>query len=131
MTTRITGRIETGQGVGATFIRADWALGIFRDAYDIDPFPGTLNVKADAACVEAWQAAVAQGRLFDAPDPSWCAARCLRARIHFQTHEAAVVIVVPLVENYPKDQIELVASTGLREWLEVRDGDPVILSLDF
>jgi riboflavin kinase len=128
---RIFGKIETGQGVGAGFTRTDWALGVFRDAYGIDPFPGTLNVRADAASVAAWQSAAAQGQLFKAPDPAWCDARCLRAKILHQTHYAAVVIVLPLVEGYPQDQIELVAVMNLREWLEARDGDTVTLDLDF
>ncbi len=129
--TRISGKIETGQGVGAGFTRTDWALGVFRDAYGIDPFPGTLNVRADPASVAAWQSAAAQGQLFKAPDPSWCDARCLRAKILHQTHFAAVVIVVPMVESYPQDQIELVAGMNLREWLEALDGDSVTLDLEF
>jgi len=128
---RISGKIETGQGVGAGFTRTDWALGVFRDAYGIDPFPGTLNVRADPASVAAWQSAAAQGQLFKAPDPAWCDARCLRAKILHQTHFAAVVIVVPMVESYPQDQIELVAGMNLREWLEAMDGDSVTLDLEF
>lgn len=129
--TRISGKIETGQGVGAGFTRTDWALGVFRDAYGIDPFPGTLNVRADSASIAAWQSAAAQGQLFKAPDPAWCDARCLRAKILHQTHFAAVVIVVPMVESYPQDQIELVAGMNLREWLEALDGDSVTLDLEF
>jgi len=129
--TRISGKIETGQGVGAGFTRTDWALGVFREAYGVDPFPGTLNVRADTLSVAAWQSAAAQGQLFKAPDPAWCDARCLRAKILHQTHFAAVVIVVPLVESYPQDQIELVAGMNLREWLEARDGDSVTLDLEF
>jgi riboflavin kinase len=129
--TRISGKIETGQGIGAGFTRTDWALGVFREAYGIDPFPGTLNVRADAASVAAWQSAAAQGQLFKAPDPAWCDARCLRAKILHQTHFAAVVIVLPLVESYPHDQIELVAAMNLRDWLEARDGDSVTLDLEF
>jgi riboflavin kinase len=128
--TRISGKIETGQGVGAGFTRTDWALNVFREAYDIDPFPGTLNVRADAASIEAWRAAAAQGRLFKAPDPAWCDARCLRAKIIHQTHVASAVIVLPMVDSYPIDQIELVAATRLREWLEVRDGDQIALELE-
>jgi len=129
--TRISGKIETGQGIGAGFTRTDWALGVFREAYGIDPFPGTLNVRADAASVAAWQSAAAQGQLFKAPDPAWCDARCLRAKILHQTHFAAVVVVLPLVESYPHDQIELVAAMNLRDWLEARDGDSVTLDLEF
>lgn len=129
--THISGKIETGQGIGAGFTRTDWALGVFRDSYGIDPFPGTLNVRVDAASIAAWQDAAAHGQLFKAPDPTWCDARCLRAKILHQTHFAAVVIVLPLVENYPQDQIELVAGMNLREWLEARDGDAVSLDLEF
>lgn len=129
--THISGKIETGQGVGAGFTRTNWALGVFRDSYGIDPYPGTLNVRVDAASIAAWQDAAAQGQLFKAPDPTWCDARCLRAKILHQTHFAAVVIVLPLVESYPQDQIELVAGMNLREWLEARDGDAVSLDLEF
>lgn len=129
--TRISGKIETGQGVGAGFTRTDWALGVFRDAYGIDPFPGTLNVRVDTASVETWQGVAGKGQLFQAPDPAWCDARCLRARILHQTHFAAVVIVLPLVESYPQDQIELVAGMNLRDWLEAKDGDSVVIDFEF
>ncbi len=129
--TRISGKIETGQGVGAGFTRTEWALGVFQGVYGIDPFPGTLNVRVDAASVEAWQAAALQGRLFKAPDPSWCDARCLRAKVIHQTHFAATVIVLPLVGSYPEDQIELVAGMNLRDWLEAKDGDAVTVDLEF
>jgi riboflavin kinase len=128
---RITGRVETGQGVGASFTRTDWALGVFRDAYGLDPFPGTLNVRADAQAVPIWLAAVAQGRLFKAPDPAWCDARCLRALLQAGASQAAAVAVVPLVPGYPSDQIELVADRRLRETLGLSDGDAVVIALEF
>jgi riboflavin kinase len=128
---RLSGRVETGQGVGASFTRTDWALGVFRDAYGVDPFPGTLNVRTDAgAATDAWQNAAGQGRLFKAPDPSWCDARCLRATIRRGALQASAVIVLPLIAGYPRDQVELVADRHLRETLALRDGDLVMLELE-
>lgn len=129
--TRISGKIETGQGVGASFTRTDWALGVFNNAYGVDPFPGTLNVRVDAASLPLWQSASAEGQLFKAPNPAWCDARCFRVKILHQTHFATAVVVRPLVEGYPVDQAELVAGMNLREWLEAKDGDSVTLDLDF
>ncbi|HEY4135859.1 MAG TPA: DUF120 domain-containing protein [Alphaproteobacteria bacterium] len=127
----VVGRVETGQGLGASFTRTDWALGVFRDAYGVDPFPGTLNLRAAAgAAMESWRKAAEQGRLFKAPDPSWCDARCLRATISHGGLKASGVIVLPLVAGYPRDQIELVADRNLRDALALRDGDEVTLELE-
>ena len=126
----IEGRVESGKGLGATFTRLDWARRIFLDGYGIDPFPGTLNLRAQPdAAKDTWRRAVERGRLFKAPISDACDARCLAAVIRHGDRETAGVIVVPLVEGYPDDQIELVAAIHLREYLGVVDGDSVTLDV--
>lgn len=132
MTARIVvaGRIETGQGIGAGFTRTDWAFAMFRDTYGVDPYPGTLNLRAaPGAATEEWQRAVRGGRLFPAPSPDWCDARCLAGTLRRGGRAAPVVAVVPLVPGYPRDQIELVAAVGLRRELGLADGDVVTVEL--
>lgn len=126
----IAGRVESGKGLGASFLRLDWARRIFLDGYGIDPFPGTLNLRVEQGqAVEAWRRAVGRGRLFEAPAPDACDARCIAAVIRHGDRQADGVIVVPLVAAYPEDQVELVAAVRLREFLGVADGDAVTLDI--
>jgi len=116
--------LVTGLGEAAGFTSLDWARAAFRDAVGIDPWPGTVNLKPrDAAARSAWDAVRARpGISMPAPRPDWCDARCYRARIAGRIDAA---IVVPEVDNYPEDQIELIASVGVRVALGLVDGDRV------
>ena len=129
MTVRISGEVVSGKGVGADFTRTDWALKIFNDEYGIDPYPGTLNLKVSKTSLSAWREVAARGRRFAAPDPSWCDARCLSVRMEFGHTQAKGAIVLPLVADYPPDQIEIVAEVNLRSHFALADGDRMTLHI--
>jgi len=124
----IEGELVTGLGEAAGFTSLDWARDAFRAAVGIDPFPGTINLKpVDAAARSAWDAVRAgAGIAMPAPRPDWCDARCYRAVIAGRIDAA---IVVPEIENYPDDQIELIAAIGVRAALAIADGDRVSIEV--
>lgn len=129
MTVRISGEVASGKGVGASFTSTDWAMKIFEDEYGIDPYPGTLNVKVTKTSLSAWHEVAAHGRTFAAPDPAWCDAKCLSVRMEFGHTQAKGVIVLPLVADYPPDQVEIVAAVNLRSHLALADGDRITLHI--
>lgn len=130
MTARIVGEVVSGKGVGAGFTRTAWAVRLFQEEYGIDPYPGTLNLRvADPESLARWQTVSAHGRLFAAPDPSWCDARCFAAHVEQGTRHAAGVIVLPMVQDYPSDQIEIVAAVNLRHHFAAADGATLTLQV--
>lgn len=124
----IEAKLVTGLGEAAGFTSLDWARAAFRDAVGIDPWPGTVNLQpSNPASRAGWDRVRARpGIVLPAPRPDWCDARCYRARIAGRIDAA---VVIPEVENYPEDQIELIAAVGVRDALGIRDGDPVTVEI--
>jgi riboflavin kinase, archaea type len=53
-------------------------------------------------------------------DPSFCSAKCYSVIISGQLKGA---IILPMVENYPKNKMELIASQNIKETFSLKTGD--------
>ena len=53
-------------------------------------------------------------------DPSFCTAKCYPVLINGRLNGA---IILPLVEDYPENQMELIASPKIKEILSLTTGD--------
>ncbi|MEO8444440.1 MAG: HAD-IA family hydrolase [Gammaproteobacteria bacterium] len=125
----IVGRVRTGLGKGAGFTALPWAHRQFLHCLGIESFPGTFNLQVDPAGLAAWQALQAQPGLPLVPERATdCGARCYPV-LALGPRQVAVTagIVLPAVPGYSPDQVELLAAVGLREALQVADGDLVTL----
>ncbi|MEE8333276.1 MAG: DUF120 domain-containing protein [Alphaproteobacteria bacterium] len=124
----IEAELVTGLGEAAGFTSLDWARSAFRDAVGIDPYPGTVNLVPRSQAARAdWDAVRAgPGIALPSPRADWCDARLYRARIGGQIDAA---IVVPEIDSYPTDQIELIAEVGVRSALGLTDGDLVSIEV--
>jgi len=125
----ITGELATGLGQATGFTRLGWARQAFRTHLGIDPWPGTVNILVRTeeaagkwATVKSWP-----GIVLPPPRPDWCNSRCYRARIEGRIEAA---IVLPEVDSYPENQIELIASVAVRDTLGIGDGDPVRIDIE-
>jgi len=88
----------------------------------IDPYPGTLNIEiADLEDAHQFRGLKStQGVEIIPEDPSFCSAHCYPVLINGRLKGA---IVLPKVENYPENKMELIASQNIKEVLSVREGD--------
>lgn len=121
----LEGRLCSGMGEGARFTQLAWAAREFSEKLGFAPFPGTFNLSLDGP---AWRDARsrlrhAPGIAIEPPD-GFCAARCFPVLINDRIEGAAVL---PDVEDYPDDKFEILAPVGIRQELDMRDGDPVRL----
>lgn len=124
---RITGRVAGGEGRGASFTTLPWVRQALRQAFGMDPWPGTLNLDLlRTADLWAW------GRLRCEPfvplrehaEPTSCAARCWPVVV---AGRVPAVVVLPGVPGYRPDRIELVSPLNLREALGLADASAVQL----
>lgn len=90
----------------------------------IDPYPGTLNLEIiDLKDLRAFKELKAQEGIEITPeDPSFCSAKCYPVLINGQLKGA---IVFPIVENYPENKMEIIASQNIKEALSLNTGDMV------
>ncbi len=127
---QLIGRLATGIGMGATFTQIDWARTQFRERLDIEPFPGTVNVIIDdPESMPVWvRLKTTSGVAIENPNngPHDCDAKCWYVTIAGEIDGA---ILYPLVDNYPPYQVEVIAPVGVREALQIEDGESLTLTL--
>ena len=127
---RIRGQVVSGEGRGRHFTRLDWARRQFVDKLEIDPYPGTVNlIVEDAESRAVWDRLKDQpGVRIDNPNrgPQDCNGRCYRVSIEGQVDGA---IVLPEVVGYAADQVEIIAAMGIRDALDINDGDSLVLEI--
>ena len=94
----------------------------FIEKLSIDPFPGTLNLEiVDPESLQAFRKLKAsKGFEITPEDPSFCSAQCYPVLINGLLKAA---IVFPLVDGYPENKMELIASQNIKEALSVKAGD--------
>lgn len=116
-----SGALVFGKGEGARFTRTDWVREAFQDLVAIDPWPGTLNLRvSEKRSLAVWhEIKKMPGLILRAPDSAWCHGRCYPAVIQ----GLSTAIVVPEVESYAPDQVEIIAAVSIRETLGLGDGD--------
>lgn len=133
----LRGIVVGGLGRGREFTSLAWVRAQFRARLNIDPHPGTLNLRLEAPHeLATWGRLRAQpGVSIDPISPEFCEARAYPAVVakgsHFTSAGAAnglrAAIVLPDVPGYPRDRVELVAGVHLRQALGLADGDVVTL----
>jgi CTP-dependent riboflavin kinase len=94
----------------------------FIEKLSIDPYPGTLNLEiVDPESLQAFRKLKAsKGFEITPEDPSFCSAQCYPVLINGLLKAA---IVFPLVDGYPENKMELIASQNIKEALSVKAGD--------
>ena len=94
----------------------------FIEKLSIDPYPGTLNLEIiDPESLQTFnELKTKKGIEIQPEDPSFCIAQCYPVLINGQIRGA---IVFPLVEGYPENKMELIASQNIKETISVKAGD--------
>ena len=121
----LTGRTASGVGKAGGFTQLRWVREEFERKLGIRPWPGTFNIRIAPESQAQWEAVKRQpGIEIDPPDASACVAQCYRVVV---AHIVEGAIVLPHVEGYPPDQIEILAEEHVRLCLGLADGDPITL----
>ena len=127
---QLLGRLTTGIGQGKHFTRLDWARHQFVEKLGIDPFPGTINlIIDDPESMKVWKRLQGTpGVRINNPNEGLqdCDARCYPVSINGHIDGA---IVLPEVAGYSPIQIEIIATMGVRDALDIDDGDSLRLKI--
>jgi len=94
----------------------------FIEKLSIDPYPGTLNLEIlDSESLQSFKALKSKKGIEITPEgPSFCSAQSFPVLINGKLKGA---IVFPLVDGYPENKMELIASEKIREALSLNIGD--------
>ena len=119
---KIRGKIVEGLGVGRDFTCIQWVKAQFISKLAIDPYPGTLNLEiVDPKDLQRFEALKATHGIEITPeDPSFCKGKCFQVLLNGRLKGA---FVLPVVESYPKDKMELIASGNVKKALDLEAGD--------
>ncbi len=131
---KITGVVFTDLGQGASFMGLEWVQRVIRERVGFTPYPGTLNLSLESPEeMELWKDLKMSMKGVDVPpaEASFCHARCFLARIEGpsggQKDSKTVAVLVPEVDNYPPDKLEVIAPFHVKDTLEIKDGDQLTL----
>ncbi len=122
---KISGKIIKGIGESGSFLSIDWVTEGMNRCFSFRPFPGTLNIEVSKNIQKILRAA--EGERLIAGQEGFCDALLFKGVI------AASIpcgVVLPLVENYPADLIEIVAPMHLKEALGLTDGDGITIEIE-
>lgn len=124
----LRGVVESGRREAAGFIRIPWVAERLGELLGRPPYPGTLNLRLrEPGALRAWrELASTPGLPIEAREADFCAAAYFPVRLG---GGVAAGIVLPYVEGYPADVVELVAARNLRETLGLHDGAEVVLEV--
>lgn len=128
MTVSLRGKIFSGKSEAARFIELDWVKRQMVEKLGFTPYPGTLNLKLVEESVEAGRVLKNAEGIEISPARGFCRGKLFKAIL---ANGVKCAVVVPEVNGYPEEVIEVVASANLKEKLKSRDGDEVEIKISF
>lgn len=119
----LRGVVRSGRREAAGFTSIPWVAEKLAGVIGNDLHPGTLNLHLeDPRSRRAWAALREGGRgeVLSPEEAGFCAATCFPVVI---ADEVAGAVVLPDVDAYPDELVEVIAAENLRERLALSDGD--------
>lgn len=128
----LRGRVFTGLGEGAYYVRLEGYRKQFRKKLGYTPFPGTLNIQLNTdADVNEFQLLKATIGIeingFTTGDRSFGPVACYPAVVNSQ--QKAAILLIERTHHHP-NVAEIIAPVNLRETLSISDGDIITVRAD-
>jgi riboflavin kinase len=120
------GKVSSGKGEGRRFLGFPWVRQQIKDKLGFTPYTGTFNLTLSAESSKRKKLLEEAGVLKICPPEGYCTGLLFKASI--RNFECGVVI--PEVEGYPHDVLEVVASVNLKQKFKLNDGDEITVRVN-
>jgi riboflavin kinase len=117
----IKGNVFSGRGEGAKFMQLPWVEKQLKEKLGFVPYAGTLNIRLTKDSNVKKLSKEGNWTEITPPD-GFCRGRFVEA-CFMNILECGIVL--PEIENYPKNVVEVIAAVNLREKFRLKDGDTV------
>jgi riboflavin kinase len=116
---KLIGEAISGKGDGRKYIQLPWVVQQIKEKIGFIPYPGTLNLKLNESSVKE------KSRLEDKSSERICPAKgyCWGLLFKAKTNDVECGLVIPQIEHYPKDLIEIISPINLRDKLKIQNGN--------
>ena len=125
MKIEVKGRVFTGRGEGKKYVELEWVKQQVKEKLGFDPYPGTLNLRLNEENVKHRVLLERGAELRLCHSQGYCTGLMFKAALDGM----ACGVVIPQVEDYPDDVLEVVASVNLKQKLRLRDDDLVTVTV--
>ena len=119
------GKVFSGKNEGEKFIRLPWVKEQIAKKIGFIPYPGTLNIKLEEKSAKLKLLKKTKA-VEISPAAGFCRGKCFKA---YLTNTVECAIVIPEIANYPKDVLEIIAPTNLRDKLSLKNGDTIEIKI--
>ena len=117
----LIGKVISGRGEGRKYLALAWVTQQLTEKLGFAPFAGTLNLQLEVGSVKQKKQLNKNTALDICQSKGYCAGLLFKATIV----GLDCAIVIPQIEHYPDDLLEVVAAVDLRRELRLHDGDDV------
>jgi len=131
---KLTGVVFSDLGQAGSFMSLDWVQKTLQEKLGFSPYPATLNLRLSSEEeVALWKEIQNEMESLDLPPsaPAFCSARLFRVGIEGPRGGVGArligAVLVPQVNDYPPNKIEVIAPLRLKDNLGIRDGDRLTL----
>lgn len=129
----LQGEVVSGLGEGVHFMALEWVLAQCREQLGFTPSPGTFNLHMQGEHWEQLRQALRIGQpgakqfgIKLTPPAGYCAASCFALRVGDKIDAYGIV---PHIDDYPHDKLEIIAPVNIRTALGVANSDLVSIAL--
>ncbi len=122
----LLGKIFSGKGEGKKFLEVPWVRQQIKDKLGFTPYVGTLNLKLADQCVKCRKQLEENTGKRICPQKGYCVGLLFGASIEGER----CGVIIPQVEGYPEDVLEIVAAVNLKQKLNLKDGDVVTVKVN-
>jgi riboflavin kinase len=121
----LDGKVVSGQGSGRKYLELSWVLQQIEEKLGFTPYPGTLNLLLSEESARFRKLLEKAKSVKICPAKGYCIGIIVKAAIN----GVKCALVIPQVEGYPENILEIIAPVNLRETLKLKDGDSVAVAV--
>jgi riboflavin kinase, archaea type len=119
------GKVTSGEGNGRKYLQLHWVLSQIKEKLGYTPYLGTLNLTLTPESAQNRKILEETDAPKICPAEGYCAGLIFSASIN----GLGCAVVLPQVKGYAERLLELIAPINLREALNLKDGDSVLVTV--